>query len=170
MALALIEDDYVQRLSMEAQLSRLGAEVTTFSSGEEFLRKGCSIEQGFTPWDLIIVDYVMPEMNGIETISSLPSEVTDSSRVCVVSGNDLGAQDQSYLDTRDMIFVRKMPSACRQIWNYVKSSPEDEAGRLPISSSLAEEVAAQLASATAFRTPVNTTTGADQVRSHYFWN
>lgn len=169
MALALIEDDYVQRLSMEAQLSRLGAEVTTFSSGEEFLRKGCSsIEQGFTPWDLIIVDYVMPEMNGIETISSLPSEVTDTSRVCVVSGNDLGAQDQSYLDTRDMIFVRKMPSACRQIWSYVnKSSSEDEASdsssldRLP--SSLADEVIAQLASATAFPTPVNATTGVDEV-------
>ena len=30
-------------------------------------------------WDLIVVDYVMPELNGIETISSIPEQILQKS-------------------------------------------------------------------------------------------
>ena len=53
-AIALVDDDAVQLQLLKAQFTKLGANVSTFSSGDEFLRQ----RRGGSMWDLIVVCYL----------------------------------------------------------------------------------------------------------------
>ena len=48
---------------------------------------------------MVVMDYVMPGMNGVETITNCESLLQNTS-VCVLSGNSLEQKDQLFLDGR----------------------------------------------------------------------
>jgi len=112
MRVALIDDDNVQLQIYLLQLQKLGASVTTFKSGVDFLNR-CNHECGF---DLIVVDYVMPKMNGVKMISCLPIPTFTQTLVCVLTGGKLEQQDQIYMRNRGLTMVQKKRTACDQIW------------------------------------------------------
>ena len=105
-SVALIDDDSTQLQLMKAQLTSLGGNVTTFESGDAFLRH----RRIGSVWDLIVVsaprsrclfgrsvaskyavwqaDYLMPRLNGVETIGQLGGDVLAQTNVYLVSGID----------------------------------------------------------------------------------
>lgn len=112
MRVALIDDDNVQLQIYLHQLQKLGGSVTTFKSGVDFLSRG-NHECFF---DLIVVDYVMPKMNGVKMISCLPVPTFTQTLVCVLTGGELEQQDKIYMHNRGLTMVQKARTACDQIW------------------------------------------------------
>ena len=150
--IAIVDDDSVQLSIYKKQFAKMGANVITFSSGEEFARsvglvsrflshlvrlsqhiclsRHISILSSFlalfhpvclsisasrvcdsyssseSKFDLVVMDYVMPGMNGVETITNCESLLQNTS-VCVLSGNSLEQKDETFLDGRgDCSFTR----------------------------------------------------------------
>ena len=123
-SVAVIDDDYFHLHFLSSQFSNLGASVSTFSSGEDFLRHVIDVEKGVCPWDLVVVDYVMPVLDGIQTIRNFTSEMLRDTKVCMLTGSP-AALDISYLTELGMKVVKKGASAFREIWSDLKrcSSP-----------------------------------------------
>jgi hypothetical protein len=129
---------------MKAQLTSLGGNVTTFESGDAFLRHR---RTGFV-WDLIVVsaprsrclfgrsvaseyavwqaDYLMPRLNGVETIGQLGGDVLAQTNVYLVSGIDaLKPGDQITLDRLGLPLIAKSTLAMEQIWSSYDSTKKD---------------------------------------------
>lgn len=64
----IVEDDETQLLFCKEELQEEGYEVTLARNGKEALR---SLED--SPYDLIILDLLMPEMDGLETLGKIVS-------------------------------------------------------------------------------------------------
>lgn len=72
---ALIIDDLeVARVILATMLSEFGVRVDAVASGEAGLTAIAGADQAGDPYGLIIVDYLMPGMNGIETLLRLQSQ------------------------------------------------------------------------------------------------
>jgi len=117
---ALIDDDAVQLQIYQRQLTKMGANVTCFSSGSDFLKKQPAV-QNSTAWDLVVVDYLMPQMNGVQMISCLPVQASQKTLVCMLTGGTLETRDQSYLQNRGLMKVQKARSACEELWGHLLS-------------------------------------------------
>ncbi len=65
----LVEDDKNQRLLYEQELRREGYDIVTADDGKEALEK--AQEQ---PLDLVIMDIIMPEMNGLDAMGRILSK------------------------------------------------------------------------------------------------
>ena len=50
LSVALIDDDVSQRQILRAQFAKLGAVVTTFASGLDFLNQGCVTQKQQADW------------------------------------------------------------------------------------------------------------------------
>lgn len=118
---ALIDDDNVQLQLYKAQLSKQGAKVTMFKNGKEFLTETSDGQNA--PYDAVVIDYHMPELNAMETIDRLEESFRQNCKICVVSGNTLAKADKSSLDGKGIRFVQKNQSACCKILNLL-SSPD----------------------------------------------
>lgn len=68
--IALVDDDELLRESLEQNLLDAGYEVRTYADGTEVL---AAIAEGFRP-ELVLLDWKMPEMNGIEVLKRLRSD------------------------------------------------------------------------------------------------
>ena len=64
----VVDDNRVNRQLMETILHQLGYDVTLANSGAEALRLLAS-----STFDAILVDYEMPDMNGVETAAAIRS-------------------------------------------------------------------------------------------------
>jgi CheY-like chemotaxis protein len=77
----LVDDDlYIRSLGKEL-LESLGYEVETAANGEEVLEK---FHQG-RPWDLVILDYHLPGMSGLEVVQRLKA-LSPGPEVLMASG------------------------------------------------------------------------------------
>lgn len=77
----LIVDDYVDfSRSVAMILTRAGYEVVTAASGEQAIEE---VKKG--PFDLIFIDLVMPDMNGVETLRQL-KEIAPETRMVIMTG------------------------------------------------------------------------------------
>ena len=96
----IAEDEPVSRLWLEATLQRSGFECISVENGAEAWR----VLQTESPPNLMILDWMMPELDGVEVIRRLRSSPTcfgayvilltgRSSRSDVVSGLEAGADD-----------------------------------------------------------------------------
>ncbi|MES2904282.1 MAG: response regulator [Pseudomonadota bacterium] len=74
MNILLVDDDDAVRTVLGEQLADLGANVRLASSGEEALRL---LETGSNDLDVILSDFAMPGLNGVETIAAVRSKRPD---------------------------------------------------------------------------------------------
>jgi DNA-binding NtrC family response regulator len=112
----LVDDDPSIRVLYSRTLSRAGFNVETASNGREALD---AIPQRRP--DLVILDLVMPEQEGIETISQLQSAYPDLP-VIAISGA-LGANE--YLHVANLLGARRTlhkPITADQLLEVVKTT------------------------------------------------
>ncbi len=101
MASILIIDDEPQvRLMLRMKLEALGYEVKDADDG----RSGLRLYREH-PTDLIITDLIMPEKEGIETISEVKSEFPDVKIIAISGGGRFGPE--GYLDIAKGIGAEK---------------------------------------------------------------
>ena len=87
-SILIIDDDAQFRAMLRQMLSRAGYEVLEASNGKEGMR----IYRD-KPADLVITDLIMPEKEGIETISDLRREFPDVKIVAISGGGKMGPED-----------------------------------------------------------------------------
>ena len=79
-----IDDSKLSQITFRALLEELGCGVLTVSNGEEGIRAAAEHKP-----DLIVVDAMMPEMNGYETSRLLRSnEATRATPILMLTGSD----------------------------------------------------------------------------------
>ena len=72
------------------------------------------------------VDYLMPRLNGVETIGQLGGDVLAQANVCLVSGIDtLKPVDQIKLDRLGLPLIAKSTLAMEQIWSSYDLTKKD---------------------------------------------
>jgi len=98
--LAVVDDDEGVRIVLSEQLRDIGALVEEFSSGADILE---AFDHEKAKFDVVISDFAMPEMNGLETLSRISSVDAEVGKV-LMTGN---AADCDLTDTADIPLVRK---------------------------------------------------------------
>ncbi|MFH2063727.1 MAG: response regulator [Pseudomonadota bacterium] len=91
-AILLIEDDPQLRKLFQKKLAGRGYEIMEASNGKEGLSRFQE-----KPMDLVITDIVMPEKEGLETISELRKMSSDIKIIAISGGGRIGPE--SYLNT-----------------------------------------------------------------------
>jgi DNA-binding NtrC family response regulator len=87
-SILIIEDDEFVQSMLKQTLERAGYEVATASNG----RIGLQLFKG-KPFDVVITDLIMPEMEGIETISSLCKNNPDVNVIAISGGGRNNPED-----------------------------------------------------------------------------
>jgi CheY-like chemotaxis protein len=87
----LVDDDAQIRASLGEFLKTQGHEVTVAANGKEAMK--CLAEQQI---DLILLDIIMPEQDGIETIMEL-NQKTIRPKVIAISGGSVGLSQEYIL-------------------------------------------------------------------------
>jgi len=82
----LAEDDRFLRRAAEARLRRHGLEVLTAADGEEALRVARA-----EPLDLVLLDVVMPKLQGFEVLKALKQDAA-TARIPVIVLSNLGQE------------------------------------------------------------------------------
>ncbi len=80
----LIEDDAAVAESIRDLLMHSGYEVTWVSNGRPALQ-----QHAIRPFDLIVSDIIMPDMEGIETIRSLRAAKSDVPIIAISGGSSM---------------------------------------------------------------------------------
>ena len=71
----MVDDDDAVRTVLCEQLRDMGMEVETASSGQQAIEHMRNSKRGY---DLLLTDFAMPGLNGIETIRSVRKERPES--------------------------------------------------------------------------------------------
>ena len=66
-SILVAEDNEINALLMRSLLSRLGHQAVITTNGEEALESWLSAKSAGSPYDLVLMDIQMPQLNGIET-------------------------------------------------------------------------------------------------------
>jgi CheY-like chemotaxis protein len=88
----IIEDDEFVMNMLKQTFERAGYDVGTASNGSEGLKLYHS-----KPFDVVITDLIMPEMEGIETISVLRKDNPDIRVIAISGGGRNSPEDYLYL-------------------------------------------------------------------------
>lgn len=67
LSILVAEDNEINALLMRSLLSRLGHHAVITTNGEEALESWLSAKSAASPYDLVLMDIQMPQLNGIET-------------------------------------------------------------------------------------------------------
>jgi CheY-like chemotaxis protein len=67
LSILVAEDNEINALLMRSLLGRLGHHAVITTNGEEALESWLSAKSASTPYDLVLMDIQMPQLNGIET-------------------------------------------------------------------------------------------------------
>lgn len=94
-AILIIDDEELVRYSVRKVLDRLGHEITEAENGAEGL---ALINQ--QPFDLIITDIIMPEKEGIETITELRRTHPNLKIIVISGGGRTGKKDYLRMASR----------------------------------------------------------------------
>ena len=98
LSILVAEDNEINALLMRSLLTRLGHQVVITSNGEEALQSWLSAKSTGAPYDLVLMDVQMPQLNGIETTKRIrQSEAGQSGRptpILALTANTL-AEDRS---------------------------------------------------------------------------
>ncbi|MCA1456395.1 response regulator [Bradyrhizobium sp. BRP22] len=98
LSILVAEDNEINALLMRSLLTRLGHQVVITTNGEEALESWRSAKSTGAPYDLVLMDVQMPQLNGIETTRRIrQSEAGQSGRptpILALTANTL-AEDRS---------------------------------------------------------------------------
>lgn len=108
----IIEDDTLTREWLESLLTRNGYHVDSAANGKE----GVTLFLA-NPADLVITDIVMPEMDGIETITDLKRR-QPALKVIAISGGDRRPEDVS----RNYLHSAKLLGANRALQKPIENN------------------------------------------------
>ena len=78
------DDNLLVRHTISAMLTGMGCRADTASGGKEVLESLASA--GRAPYDLLIIDWMMPDMDGVETIRQIRASDLQQPRIIMVSG------------------------------------------------------------------------------------
>src|SRR5690606_35016360 len=87
--LLVVDDEPVSAEQVRAMLGDGLAEVTALSGGNEEVRTVAEAEEGGRGFDVVLLDYYMPEMGGVDVLRAMNQQRVDS-RVIIMSGRDPG--------------------------------------------------------------------------------
>jgi CheY-like chemotaxis protein len=73
LSILVAEDNEINALLMRSLLSRLGHQAVITTNGEEALESWLSAKSAGSPYDLVLMDIQMPQLNGIETTKRMRS-------------------------------------------------------------------------------------------------
>ena len=97
----IVDDDKIFRDIVQLMLEQFGYEVTSAQSGREAV-KLCDGAR----FDLVITDLLMPEQDGLETITGLLRSSPDTKLIAMSGGGRLGPE--SYLEIARMMGVSRV--------------------------------------------------------------
>ncbi len=100
-SIVMVDDDEAVRTVLCEQLRDLGMEVETASSGHQAIQQLRQSEHGF---DVLLTDYAMPGLNGIETIKSI-LQVRPDIRAILMTGY----ADDAAIDQLEKVAVLRKP-------------------------------------------------------------
>jgi PAS domain S-box-containing protein len=73
LSILVAEDNEINALLMRSLLGRLGHHAVITTNGEEALESWLSAQSAGTPYDLVLMDIQMPQLNGVETTKRIRS-------------------------------------------------------------------------------------------------
>lgn len=115
----LLVDDDVNVLSAYRRNLRLFFDIETASSGQE----GLALLESKLPFAVVVSDYYMPEMNGIEFLTQVKQIAPDTVRVMLSGQADLQATIEAINEGSIFRFLYK-PCSSEQLVNTIKASVE----------------------------------------------
>ena len=119
--IACIDDDAVMLQLMKYQLIMLGCTVTTFNGGEAFIDSAA----GSKSWDIIVVDHLMPGMNGIQVLQAIVQNRQKSTLMCMACAEAFPAkEDQEAMDRMGCPVFLKGTRCCADIMRWYALSVE----------------------------------------------
>jgi signal transduction histidine kinase/two-component SAPR family response regulator len=98
--LMLIDDDDSVRVVLAEQLRDLGAEVDDFATGRGAIN---ALRQDPDRYDLVLSDFAMPKLNGVETLAEI-ERLAPRARCVLMTGY---ADDERLIDAPNFAIVRK---------------------------------------------------------------
>jgi DNA-binding response OmpR family regulator len=121
MRILVIDDDEQIRILLRQMMEWVGHEVIEAGNGREGMLK-----QRQKPANLVITDLIMPEQEGLETITSLKKEYPDIKIIAISGGGRIGPD--AYLPAArelgaDRVFCK--PFDVRQLVNAVQELLND---------------------------------------------
>ena len=87
MRILIVEDDLDTRLMLQSLVESMG-QVDIAVNGKEAIRAFQLAHAGDNPYDLILLDIMMPQMNGIEAVTLLRQENTETKLIILTAFED----------------------------------------------------------------------------------
>ncbi len=104
--IVVIDDDHDVRDVIVFALENDGFEVSSFENGKEGLDALNDLPSDKLP-GLIIVDYLMPEMDGVTFINHIKNSFPKLSKIPVAISSAMGAMNSSIIKDNDIILLHK---------------------------------------------------------------
>ena len=117
-SIMLIDDDNSVRLVLAEQLRDLGATVDEFASGQEAID---AVQSDQRDYDLILSDFAMPRMNGVDALRAIEKLAPESQQVLMT-----GYADDSRLAQDVEVTVIRKPIDFAKLADLVSFSPAQE--------------------------------------------
>lgn len=104
--IVVIDDDHDVRDVIVFALENDGFSVSSFENGKEGLDALNDMTSDKLP-GLIIVDYLMPEMDGVTFINQIKNSFPKLSKIPVAISSAMGAMNSSIIKDNDIILLHK---------------------------------------------------------------
>ncbi len=98
----VVDDEEILRMLISDTLEDLGHEIDEAEDGQEALNK---INQ--QSYDLLILDYMMPNLTGIEVIERLPREIKEEMPILMLTAKAQESDRQDVLEKGADFFMSK---------------------------------------------------------------
>lgn len=104
----IVEDDLQLRQTVRMTLKQQGFCCDEAANGWDGLQKMCEATAAHAPFDLVLLDIVMPKVDGWEFLQAVKANpLWAKTRVVVVSGRAISAKDVAKVTAMDCLHVEK---------------------------------------------------------------